>query len=109
MSCFRLRSYEQSPPGGYCFEEPGFKRRCFPVIEDLARAISQSRAANGRPRSSIQDSLRDADTYQCQRLGNNPTYCITCSGSPNQAQPVAMAANAPLIAPPCQGCGTVVQ
>lgn len=106
---YRLRSYEQSPPGGYCYEEPGFKRRCLPIIEEIARALSGFRKGNGREGSSLVECLRDVDSAQCQRLGNNPIYCIPCGQPAGQVQPVAMQANAPLIAPPCAGCGAPVQ
>lgn len=105
---YRLRSYDQAPPAGYCYgPEGGFTKRCLPVIEDIARALSAYRKGNGLPRSSITEALRDVDSYQCQRLGNNPTYCIPCDkGNP---QAVALSPNAPIIAPPCQGCGVAVQ
>jgi len=113
---YRLRSYDQSPPGGYCYgPDGGFARRCRPVIEDIARELSAYRTGNGLPRASIQECLMDADSAQCQRLGNNPTYCIPCGQVKSAAHPelpaqtVALQANAPLIAPPCQGCGVVIQ
>lgn len=107
---YRLRSYDQSPPGGYCYgPDGGFKRRCLPVIEDIARALSAYRKGNGLPGASIQEALRDVDSAQCQRLGNNPTYCIPCDQPKTEAQPVALTQTAPLIAPPCKGCGVVVQ
>lgn len=106
---YRLRSYEVTPPGGYCYDEPGFKRRCLPVIEDIARALSAFRKANGRARSSTAECLADVDAAQCQRLGNDRTFCISCDQAQGEAPAVALAANNPLIAPPCAGCGTVVQ
>jgi len=113
---YRLRSYDQSPPGGYCYGPDGsFRRRCLPVIEDIARALSAYRKGNGLPGASIQEALRDVDSAQCQRLGNNPTYCIPCGQIQNATHPeapvqaVSLTANAPLIAPPCNGCGVVVQ
>ncbi len=110
MSNFRLRSYDINPPAGFCFEEPGFPKRCLPMIDDVARALSAFRKGNGRARSSIQECVRDVDSYQCQRLGNNPTWCIESGkNAAGTLNPVSLQANAPLIAPPCAGCGVVVQ
>jgi hypothetical protein len=107
---FRLRSYDVNPPGGFCFQEPGFARQCLPMIDDIARNLSAFRKGNGRPRSSIQECLRDVDSYQCQRLGNNGTWCIESGkNAAGTLNPVALSANAPLVAPPCHGCGVVVQ
>jgi hypothetical protein len=109
MSCFRLKSYEQSPPGSYLYEFSfkGQKRTLgpFPIIDDLAKALSNFRTSNGFSRSGLRDCLVDVDHFQCTRLGNMPQFCVECD---SQTNVVAMAATAPLIAPPCRGCGAPV-
>ncbi len=80
------------------------------MIDDVARALSAFRKGNGRARSGIQECVRDVDSYQCQRLGNNPTWCIESGkNAAGTLNPVSLQANAPLIAEPCAGCGVVVQ
>lgn len=96
----RLRSYDYSPPGGYCF--PGFQ--CSPMIEVLARQVQSYRKANGLARATYAEALADVDREQCARLGNNPQYCIPCA---DQSTQVALAPNAPGLAP-CAGCGATV-
>lgn len=101
---FRLRTYEISPPGGYCFEQGKFKR-CEPDLTALARMLLEYRKGNGKGRATLAECIQDVDRFQCLRLGNNPTFCISC----DQQQVVAMAASSPYIAPPCHGCGVTVQ
>lgn len=101
---YRLRTYELSPPGGFMFEENGRKFPAQPMIEAQAQAVSSYRKGNGLPRSSIQESLRDVDCYQCQRLGNMNQWCVPADASGT----IALPANAPIIAPPCKGCGAPV-
>lgn len=98
---YRLRTYEISPPGGYVF--PDFPAQ--PMIEALAVMVSNRRKGNGEARASIPESLADVDCYQCQRLGNMAQWCVPAD-SPNQ---VALPETAPIIAPPCKGCGAPVQ
>ena len=106
MSRFRLRSYELSPPGGYPFiDVDGHKFPSVPVIEDQARRVSNYRTLNGKPRASIKESLQDVDAYQCQRLGNMSSFCVPCD---TVNPPVALNTSAPIIAPPCHGCGAPV-
>ena len=104
---WRLRTYEISPPGQYPFEQTGEKPRKFPaqpLIEAQATIVSNYRKGNGLPRSSIPECLADVDCFQCRRLGNIPQWCIPAD-SQNQ---VALMASAPIIAPPCKGCGAPV-
>lgn len=98
---FHLRSYDNAPPGRYCF--PGFQ--CQPMIEALARQVQSFRSGNNEARPSYRECLEDVDSYNCQRLGNNPAFCIPCN--PDEAQQIALAANAPGLQP-CAGCGAVV-
>jgi hypothetical protein len=109
MSCFRLRFYSPSPPGTYFYEFTfkGQKRTLgpFPIIEDLATALSDFRTKNGLRRASKLESLVDCDRFQCLRLGGMPQFCVPCDSSESV---VAMAPTAPLIAPPCAGCGVKV-
>ena len=108
MSEYRLRSYDQSPPGGYPYRQEGSKPRTFtavPLIESQARNVESYRKSNGLPRATYPESLVDVDRYQCIRMGNNPQYCIPCE---SQSQSVAVAANAPGLVP-CGSCGARVE
>jgi hypothetical protein len=109
MSCFRLKAYSPSPPGAFWYEFTfkGKKHTLgpFPIIEDLASALSDFRTKNGLRRASKLEALIDCDHFQCTRLGNMPQFCVECESSANV---VAMAATAPLMAPPCRGCGAPV-
>lgn len=106
MPSCRLKSYEQPLPGNYPYEQVEGIRRSFPSLptpESQASAVSAFRKGNGLPRSSFVECLEDVDRYQCQRLGNNRTYC-NCS---DQKGIVALNASSPIIAP-CKGCGAPV-
>lgn len=103
---YRLRSYELTPPGGYVYEQTEGIYRKFPsvpMVEDQARSVSSFRKANGLPRPSVAEALRDIDRQTCARLGNSLAWCI-----PSDGQTVALNASNPIIAPPCQGCGAPV-
>lgn len=103
---YRLRTYEISPPGGYPFIQQGYPPfPAQPMIEAQAKIVSNFRKGNGLPRASIPEALADVDCYQCQRLGNMPQWCVPA----DSANQVALPQTAPIIAPPCQGCGAPVQ
>jgi hypothetical protein len=106
MTCFRLRTYDQNPPGGFVFPKPGGGFWSAPIVEALAQQMSSYRKGNGKPRDSVRECLEDADHYQCQRMGNDPRYCVPCQGASNV---VALGQTNPIIAPPCAGCGAPVQ
>lgn len=107
MKCYRLRSYDQTPPGGYPFEQtnPHKSFPSQPMIEAQASILSRWRKANNVPRSELRECLEDVDHYQCQRLGNMPQFCTPCAG---ELQAVALSQTSPIIAPPCHGCGAPV-
>lgn len=101
----RLRSYDHAPPGGYPFEEHGRLYRKFPsvpLIEDQARNVEAYRKANGLPRATFQEALRDVDRYQCIRLGGMSDFCVETSSN---NKTVALNRSSPYINPPCKGCG----
>lgn len=108
MRCYRLRSYDQSPPGSYPYEQTEGIRKQFaavPLIESQAQAVSAFRKGNSLPRASLKESLEDVDRYQCLRLGFNPSYCIPCAGE----TVVALNTSSPMVNPPCRGCGIRVE
>lgn len=107
MYTHRLRTYDVTIPGGYCFEQDGKTFICQPLIEAQARAVAVWRAANGKPRATVQEALVDVDHYNALRLGNNPTYCVPI----NLTAPNTLSLNnsSPIIAPPCHGCGAPVK
>ena len=104
MSQCRLRSYDQSPPGGYCYVEPGFPKMCVPVIEDIARGLSAYRKGNGKPRASVAECLQDVDQFQCARLNCDSRFCVSTSTQAGAAPVVAINASHPIVSP-CIGCG----
>jgi hypothetical protein len=108
MSCFRLRSYDgAAPPGGYVFTENALgRRRDFraPLIEAVARELSYYRKTNGIGRADVKECLADVDHFTCQRLGNNPTYCVPCNG----LEAVALSPTNPMAQAPCASCGAPV-
>jgi hypothetical protein len=105
MKC-RLKTYELNPPGGYPFQDSDGKIfLSVPMIEDQAKAVAAYRAKNNRPRASVRESLEDVDSYQCQRLGNMPQWCL-CDGQ--GAGQVAFGPSSPIVNPGCQGCGAQV-
>jgi hypothetical protein len=104
---YKLRSHDGGLPGGFMFKQqgPDGKMQTFPaqpIIEAQAHAVARWRAGNSMARSSIAEALQDVDCYQCQRLGNNPSFCI-----PANAADAATGNSNPYIAPPtgCAGCG----
>lgn len=108
MKCFRLRSYDNTPPGGFPFKQvEGIAKdfRSVPVIEDQARSVAAFRAANGIARSSFREALEDVDHYQCQRLGNMASFCVSCEADTTA---VALSPTSPALAAPCHGCGAPV-
>lgn len=110
MSKFRLRSYDLTPPGGYPYTQAGDKPKQFksqPMIEAQAQIVSNYRKGNGLARSSVREAIEDIDCQTCARLGNMPQFCVPQDSA--SAPVIAMAANSPIIAPPCQGCGAPVQ
>jgi hypothetical protein len=104
--CYRLKSYDVSPPGGYPFQDAGGRKfPAQPLIEAQAQEVSAWRTRNGKPRASVKECLQDVDHYQCQRLGNMRTFCIACDGT---AAAMALNQSSPIVAPPCNGCGAPV-
>ena len=102
---YRLRTYDISPPGGYCVEQGAFNR-CEPDITALARMLLEYRKGNGKGRATLAECIQDCDRFQCLRLGNNPQYCIAADAQ-IQMQ-VSINQTSPYIAPPCRGCGATV-
>lgn len=104
---YRLRSYDQAPPGGYPYTQTKGIRREFPsvpMIEHQAQIVASFRKANGLPRASVQEALSDIDCQQCLRLGNMPAFCVPS----DSANIVALNQSSPIVAPPCKGCGAPV-
>jgi hypothetical protein len=71
MPC-RLRRHDQTPPGGYPYEQTeGIRHKWgFSVdFEGRAREVADFRAGNNLPRASFEEALEDIDVYQGIRLG----------------------------------------
>lgn len=108
MSCYRLRSYDVSPPGGYPYLQTDGIRREFksqPLIEAQAQVVAGFRKANGLSRSSVIEALQDIDHFTCRRLGNMAGFCVPC----DQTNPgkTALSSTSPIVNP-CHGCGAPV-
>jgi hypothetical protein len=106
--CYRLRTYDQTPPGGYPFAQrtPYREFPSQPQIETQAHLVADWRKANGLARATIAEALADIDRYTCFRLGNMDTWCAACDATSINA--VALSAASPIISP-CKGCGAPVQ
>lgn len=105
---FRLKSYDQVPPGSYVYQQTkGIKRKFGPLpsIEMLAGEVSSFRTANNLPRASIQESLIDVDQYTCWRLGGMRAFCVAVDDEARAAS--ALSPTSP-IAAPCYGCGASI-
>ena len=111
MACFRLRSYDQSPRGGYFYDQYSADKKPLksfgpePVIETISNQVAAFRRGNSLPRASYKEAMEDVDHYQCRRLGNDPQFCIPCnSDSPGE---MAIGGSAPGMGH-CKGCGARV-
>ena len=105
MSCYQLRGYDQTPPGGYPYQDPSGKLfPSLPLIESQAQTVAAWRSANGKPRATVKEALQDVDHYQCARLGNMGNFCVPCGGPAG----VSLNVSSPIVAPPCKGCGARV-
>src|ERR1044071_5844521 len=105
---FRLRSYEESPPGGYPYtQRRGIKRNfpSVPVIEEQPRIVADFRAGNGIPRATIAEALEDIDAWTCWRLGNMRQYCVPVDDEARAS--VALGVSSAIVQP-CAGCGAVL-
>lgn len=106
---FRLRSFDNAPPGSFPFREEGAKPRNFPaqpLCEAQARIVLGYRKGNGLPRASYVECLEDVAAFQCKRLNNDPRFCVECGPVGESALPLA--GNAPGLAP-CKGCGVPLE
>lgn len=107
MKCYRLRTYDVSPPGGFPFEQTNGIYKKFPaepLIEAQARNVASWRGANNLARATVREALEDVDRYTCRRLGGMAGFCAPCSGE----HEVALGSSSPIVAPPCRGCGAPV-
>lgn len=107
MGKFYLRSYDQTPPGGYPFTQLTGIRKEFPSQPDpfaQARIVSAFRKANNLPKSSVPECLAAVSSQTCWRLKNDPAYC---SQQDSDAAGIALNQSSPIIAP-CRGCGAPI-
>lgn len=80
-----LIKYNEMPPGGYPYvqAETGMKFPAMIPFRNQAKAIMAHRQANKLQRSSLEECEEDLDLYTCQRIGNDPRYCIDRSVKKN--------------------------
>lgn len=100
---WHLRTYDQTPPGGYPYSQNGVFFPSQPMIEAQAQIVAAYRSANGLPRATVAEALADVDYYTCQRLGFMPDYCAN-SGAPPGAATYLTAAGGT-----CKTCGIVLK
>jgi len=102
---FRLRSYDQTPPGGFPYHQAEGISRHFPsvpLIEHQAHIVSQFRRGNKLSRSTPIEALEDIDRYNCARLGNDPRWCVQTDA------PLDIKGHQLSSLGPCAGCGGTV-
>ena len=114
---YRIRRYENAPPGQYYYkllfqngkEEP-YQGLCkhtanchqfgpSPTINEPARRLSAFRTANNLPRATLTEATEDVDTFTCNRLGNSSTWCYDTDKPYAEVNPSAKPAA------PCSTCG----
>lgn len=73
-----LINYTTFPPGGYPYTQPETGQQFHGMVPfDMQKhAISQHRKANQLARSSVEESSQDLEDFTCNRLGQDPAYCI---------------------------------
>jgi hypothetical protein len=102
-----LKTYNSAPPGSYHYEQTDEIRHSFkqrPVIEDLAKAVSNFRIGNKLRRASLGESLEDIDTFICGQLKNNPQFCRETDSTFTEAR-----STHPFFQANCPTCGTPVK
>ena len=78
MNC-RIRAIDQTIPGGWLYEQTGYKPRKFgphPIVEPLASEMSSYRTANNLPRATHDECVTDASYFNGTRLGCDPRWTI---------------------------------
>lgn len=96
-----LRLHNAIPPGGYVYEQRGldgavikrFSTTTMPFAQ-FAREIQKMRVANNLPNSTMQETMKEVDEAQCERLNFNPEWCLKKKGgfSPSRLFKTASAA-----------------
>lgn len=103
---FLLKSYNHPIPGNYYYVQTSGIKHQFdscPMVEEVAKSVSNFRIANKLPRASLSESLEDVDKFTCARLQNSEKYCFDCQ-VPFETQH----ANHHFIKKGCATCGTPV-
>src|ERR1017187_4024655 len=107
---YRLRSYDQTPPRCYVFQQTGVKARFFtaqPLIEAQAKIVFAYRKGNHLPGSTYRECLLDIDRYCANNvLHGDSRYTVAVES--DSAGTIPLQANAPGLSP-CAGCGVVLE
>jgi hypothetical protein len=73
-----LKTITNFPPGGFTYTQPETKMefRQYLPLRDQAAAVADHRKANALPRATLSEAMQDIENWTCQRLNNDPEWCI---------------------------------
>ena len=101
---FVLRNHTNCPPGQFVYRQDhnGTQHKFgpSPLINEVAKAISQFRTGNKLARADLRSCIEDVDRYTCQRLGGNARWCLDTDKTYAEVRPVKTG---------CGGCGAKVK
>lgn len=74
-----LKTITNFPPGGFTYTQPETQMqfRQYMPIRDQAALVADHRKANRLPRATIPEAMQDIENWTCQRLNNDPEWCIS--------------------------------
>lgn len=98
-----LISTSKCPPNEFYYVQTEGIRRAFdrtPLIGELAAKVADFRNANKLPGASTSQAYQDVVRFTCDRLNNDPAYCMELDANPADLVPNSSAG--------CGSCGAVV-
>jgi hypothetical protein len=101
-----LKSYNNPLPNNYVYTQTvgiSHKFAASPLIEEVAKAVSDFRIANRLPRASLAETLEDVDRYNCAVRKNDERWCWDCPGTFESARQ-----NHRFVSASCATCGTPI-
>lgn len=74
-----LKTRNTIVPGGFRYvqKETGFKPSPMVPFNNVVNEIFEHRKANNLPRATKPEIAEDLEVYTCNRLGNDPAWCIS--------------------------------
>lgn len=84
-----LKTITTLPPGGFPYVQPGtgMKFNGMVPFNQQVGAILGHRRGNNLPGADSQTVATDLDAYTCQRLGNDPRFCIDLTQKKTSSNP----------------------